>query len=215
MQKMSDAQRQFPPNAFTKLDRGDDASFYEQPRLVNHIDAAAVTALTAFYGTQLPAAGRILDLMSSWVSHLPATVTGDVVGHGMNAAELSANPRLKHWFVQNLNVEPVLPSDTGSFDAVVCCVGVQYLQQPDAVFAEVARVVRPGAPCIVSFSNRCFPTKAVAIWRDLDARGHAELVAMYLERAGFERVSIHVLRDGASSDPLTAVIGFANARGPY
>jgi SAM-dependent methyltransferase len=209
---MSDAKRQFPPNAFAKVDRGDDTAFYDQPRLVNHIDPAAVAALTAFYGAQLPATGRILDLMSSWVSHLPSTITGDVVGHGMNATELSANPRLKHWFVQNLNAEPVLPFDTGSFDAIVCCVGVQYLQQPDAVFAEVARVLRPGAPCIVSFSNRCFPTKAVAIWRDLDGRGHGDLVAMYLERAGFECVSIHVLRDGATSDPLTAVIGYRNPK---
>lgn len=180
---------------------------------MNHIDPAAVEALTACYGAQLPATGRLLDMMSSWVSHLRAMIAGDVAGHGMNGAELAANPRLKHWFVQNLNVTPVLPCDTGSFDAAVCCVGVQYLQQPDAVFAEVARVSSPGAPCIVSFSNRCFPTKAVAIWRDLDRRGHGDLVAMYLERAGFERVAIHRLRDGATSDPLTAVVGFATVKG--
>jgi SAM-dependent methyltransferase len=202
---------QFPAKAFTKSDVSDDAAFYERPRLVNHIDAAAVAALSVFYGERLPANGRILDLMSSWVSHLPATLTGDVVGHGMNAAELSANPRLRTWFVQNLNTQPALPFDTESFDAIVCCVGVQYLQRPEHVFADVARVLRPGAPCIVSFSNRCFPTKAVAIWRALDGTGHGELVSMYLRNAGFECVATHVLRDGTASDPLTALIGFKTA----
>jgi SAM-dependent methyltransferase len=198
----------WPPAAFTKSDGSDDTAFYGQPRLVTHIDAAAVAALRAFYGARLPSEGRILDLMSSWVSHLPATVTSGVTGHGMNADELAANPRLQDWLVQDLNAQPALPFGTASFDAVMCCTGVQYLQRPDEVFAEAARVLRPGAPCIVSFSNRCFPTKAVAIWRALDGHGHGELVSLYLQRAGFERVAAHVLRDGKSSDPLTAVIGY-------
>jgi SAM-dependent methyltransferase len=205
---MNDSMRQFPGEAFAKGDPSDDAMFYGQPRFVNHIDEEAIAALSAFYGTQLPSAGRILDLMSSWVSHLPPAITGEVIGHGMNAAELAADPRLQNWFVQNLNAQPTLPFDDNRFDGAVCCVGVQYLQQPDAVFADVARVLRPGAPCVVSFSNRCFPTKAVAIWRALDARGHAGLVSLYLQRAGFERVTAHPLRDGATSDPLTAVIGY-------
>jgi SAM-dependent methyltransferase len=204
----TDAMRGWPPSAFTKSDRTADEAFYDQPRLVNHIDPAAVAALRAFYGAHLPSTGRILDLMSSWVSHLPATVTGDVVGHGMNADELAANPRLQDWFVQNLNAQPVLPLDAESFDAVVCCAGVQYLQRPGEVFADVARVLRRGAPCIVSFSNRCFPSKAVAIWRALDGRGHGELVTMYLQQAGFERVAAHVLSDNTTGDPLTAVIGY-------
>lgn len=207
----TDAMRGWPPSAFTKSDRTDDEAFYDQPRLVTHIDKAAVAALSAFYGAHLPSTGRILDLMSSWVSHLPATVTGDVVGHGMNADELAANPRLKNWFVQNLNTQPDLPFGAESFDAAVCCVGVQYLQQPDAVFADVARVLRQGAPCILSFSNRCFPTKAVAIWRALDGLGHAELVRLYLQRAGFDRVKAHVLRDRKTTDPLTVVIGYKSA----
>jgi ubiquinone/menaquinone biosynthesis C-methylase UbiE len=125
----------------------------------------------------------------------------------MNAAELAANPRLREWVVRDLNAQPTRPFDTGSFDAVLCCAGVHYLQQPDAVFAEVARVLRPGSPCIVSSSNRCFPTKAVAVWRALDGAGHGELVSMYLQRNSLERVATHVLCDGATSDPLTAVIG--------
>lgn len=198
-----------PPGLFAKTDDLDDALFYQQPRMVHHIDPAAVAALTAFYGELLPKAGRILDLMSSWVSHFPVSVTGDVVGHGMNAAELRANPRLREWFVQNLNAQPKLLYADTHFDAVTCCVGVQYLQQPDAVFVELARVLKPSAPCIVSFSNRCFPTKAVAVWRELGGRARADLVGMYLQRAGFDRVIAHVLRDGVVGDPLIAVVGYA------
>jgi ubiquinone/menaquinone biosynthesis C-methylase UbiE len=164
--------------------------------LVHHIDEAAIAALTAFYAEHLPRTGRILDLMSSWVSQLPGTVTGDVVGHGMNAAELRANPRLQQC-VQNLNAQPTLPFADSHFNAVTCCVGVQYLQDPDAIFAELARVLKSGAPCIVSFSNRCFPTKAVAVWRGLGAHQRATLVGLYLQR---------------TRDPLTAVVGYAPQR---
>jgi SAM-dependent methyltransferase len=197
-----------PPEAFAKADPSNDALFYVEPRFVQHIDDAAIEALTGFYAEHVPQAGMVLDLMSAWVSHLPSAFSGRVIGHGMNAEELSANPQLEDYFVQNLNEEPSLPLLDAGFDAALCCAGVQYLTQPDEVFGEVARVLRPGAPMIVSFSNRCFPTKAVAIWRALDGRGHAELVAYYLRNAGFERIAAHVLCDGTSSDPLTSVIGF-------
>ena len=110
-----------------------------------------------------------------------------VIGHGMNAEELAANPRLSRWFVQNLNRDPVLPLDDASIDAAMICVSIQYLQQPVAVLREAARVLRPGAPLVISFSNRCFWTKAVAVWRALDDDGHARLVEHYLRHAGFER----------------------------
>jgi len=197
-----------PPEAFAKVDPSNDALFYAEPRFVQHIDDAAVEALTRFYAEHIPQAGAVLDLMSAWVSHLPASFAGRVVGHGMNAEELAANPRLDDYFVRNLNDEPALPLADASFDAALCCAGVQYLTRPDMVFAEAARVLRPGAPMIVSFSNRCFPTKAVAIWRALDGRGHADLVAHYLRSAGMKGVAAHVLRDGAASDPLAAVIGY-------
>ena len=199
---------ELPPDAFAKQDMGDDLEFYAPPRLVTHIDEGAVAALTQLYRKQLPAGGRLLDLMSSWVSHLPDNREyAEVVGHGMNAVELEANPRLTRWFVQNLNQDPVLPLGDQAFDAAMACVGVQYLQQPLAVFAEVQRVLAPGAPFIVSFSNRCFPTKAVAIWRALDTGGQAALVQLYLERAGFVNIRVNLLADGVGGDPLVAVIG--------
>ncbi|WP_426162778.1 class I SAM-dependent methyltransferase [Sandarakinorhabdus sp. DWP1-3-1] len=200
---------ELPAGAFAKQDGSDDLAFYAPPRLVSHIDDRAVAALTGFYRDMLPT-GRILDLMSSWVSHLPEGRRFEtVIGHGMNAAELSANPQLDRWFVQDLNRQPMLELEDGSFDAALCCVGVQYLQRPVAVFAEVRRTLAPGAPFIVSFSNRCFPTKAVAIWQALDTSGHAALVQLYLDRAGFGATTIDVLADGRTSDPLVVVTGRA------
>ena len=201
---------ELPAGAFAKQDAGDDLAFYAPPRLVTHIDEGAVAALTARYRDVIPQGARVLDLMSSWISHLPPDrAYAEVVGHGMNAEELAANPRLDRWFVQDLKRDAALPLADTSFDAALCCVGVQYLQQPVAVFADVRRALTADAPFVVSFSNRCFPTKAVAIWRSLDAAGHAALVRLYLERAGFGSVTAEMLADGRTGDPLIAVIGRA------
>jgi len=204
---------ELPAEAFAKQDRSPDPLFYAQPRLVTHIDAAAIAAVTDLYRAVVPSGGVVLDLMSSWISHLPDEVAYEsVIGHGLNATELNANPRLAQHFVQDLNAQPHLPLDTASVDAALICVSVQYLQRPVEVLSELARVLRPGAPVVISFSNRCFPTKAVAIWGVLDGTGHAELVRLYLHRAGFSRVDTHVLKpEGNSSDPLTAVVGWTAA----
>jgi SAM-dependent methyltransferase len=194
-----------PPEAFAKQDGGSDLDFYAPTRLVTHIDEAAVEALTRHYASRLEPGDRVLDLMSSWVSHLPPGLDLEVVGHGMNAEELAANPRLGRWFVQDLNRDAVLPEADEAFDAVLVCVGVQYLQHPLAVFREIRRVLKPEGVAIASFSNRCFPTKAVAIWRALDMNGQAALIRLYLEKAGFQDVQAHLLADGRSGDPLIAV----------
>jgi len=199
-----------PRGAFTRLDDEDDEVFYEPPRLVCHIDEGAIAALTGFYRDALPPGGVLLDLMSSWVSHLPPDVAyREVIGHGMNALELSANPRLNRWFVQNLNRETRLPLGDASLDAAMICVSIQYLQQPLAVLREIAHALRPGAPLVISFSNRCFWTKAVAIWRSLDDEGHAHLVERYLQGAGFARIETHRLAERVEdfSDPMIAVVG--------
>lgn len=200
---------ELPANAFSRIDEGDDAAFYAPPRLVTHIDAGAVAALSAFYRSTLPEGGVVLDLMSSWVSHLPEDLPLDVIGHGMNAQELAANPRLTKWFVQDLNRDPILPLPDGGCDAALCCVSVQYLQKPVEVFGDVRRLLRPGAPFVVSYSNRTFPTKSVAVWRSLDLQGRAALLRLYFERAGFSSVTAHVLADGRNGDPLIAVVGRA------
>jgi SAM-dependent methyltransferase len=199
-----------PLGAFARIDEGDDGEFYEPARLVYHIDDNAVAALTGLYREILPAGGVLLDLMSSWVSHLPPEIDyAEVIGHGMNAEELAANPRLSRFFVQNLNRDATLPLADASIGAAIICVSIQYLQQPIAVLREVARVLRPGGPIVISFSNRCFWTKAVAVWRSLNDPGHAKLVEQYLRHAGFGQIETRQLAEWIEDeqDPMIAVVG--------
>ena len=201
---------ELPAEAFLKEDPGDDLDFYAFPRLVTHIDDRAIAALTGFYRDTLPKGGVILDLMSSWVSHLPPDVAyAEVIGHGMNAEELAANPRLTRWFIQDLNKDPILPLEDASLDGAMICVAIQYLQRPVEVLTDLRRALKPGAPLIISFSNRCFPTKAVAIWRALDDAGHAQLVELHLRRAGYSDLDVEVLVIDGRSDPMIAVVGRA------
>jgi hypothetical protein len=199
----------FPPHYFERIDESDDEEFYEQPRLVVHIDEAAIAATTKLYGEFLPPGGAILDLMSSWRSHLPEQPTyRRVVGLGMNQTELRENTQLSAYVCQNLNVNSQLPFADSEFDGGVLTVSVQYLTRPLEVYAELGRVLRPGAPFLTVFSNRMFPTKAVAVWRALDDAGHAKLVASYYQVAGCfdppELLDRSPRRWGA--DPLFAVI---------
>ena len=197
-----------PEAAFAKADPSPDAEFYAWPRFVTHIDNGAIAAVTEAYRASLPPGGTILDLMSSWVSHLPDEAAyAAVTGHGMNAEELAANPRLSSWFVQDLNADPVLPLPAASHDAACLCVSVQYLQRPVDVFRDIARVLRPGSPFVVSFSNRCFPTKAVAIWQHLSGPAQQELVTAYMRAAGFTNTR-HCTHAPPHGDPLWVVTGF-------
>jgi SAM-dependent methyltransferase len=196
--------------AFRRYDESADAAFYEMPRLVTHIDDDAIAAVTNLYREMLPAGGAILDLMSSWVSHLPSDVEyGRVVGLGMNEAELKANPRLASWLVHDLNADQHLPFEDGEFDAATICVSIQYLIHPVTLIRDIGRVLRPGGPLVISFSNRCFPTKAIMLWQSLNDVGHTQLVEQYFQAAG-NWTDIQVLDrspDPGRSDPLYAVIG--------
>ena len=146
-----------PPEAFRRADEGRDETFYAQPRFVTHIDADAIAAVTQVYREIFPAGGAILDLMSSWVSHLPPEVSyRRVAGLGMNRAELAANPRLTEFMVQNLNTNAALPYADAEFDGAGICVSIQYLTDPVAVLREAGRVLRPGAAIGITFSNRWF-----------------------------------------------------------
>jgi len=152
----------FSSDVFRREDESADERFYDFPRFVTHIDKAAIEAVTELYREFFRANGAILDLMSSWVSHLPETVDYScVTGLGMNAEELAANPRLTERVVQSLNDEPKLPFGEAEFDGAAICVSVQYLIEPVEVFREIARVLKHDASLVVAFSNRCFPTKAV------------------------------------------------------
>jgi len=205
---MDNAFPELPADSFAKADPSPDTRFYAQARLVTHIDDAAIAAVTALYRELLPPGGVVLDLMSSWVSHLPDDAAyAEVIGHGMNAAELAANPRLDRCFTQDLNANPALPLPPASVDAACMCVAIQYLQRPAEVFSSLAQTLRPGGPVVITFSNRCFPTKAVAIWQALDGPDQCRLVELYLRRAGFQSVESRTARDGRRGDPLWAVIG--------
>jgi SAM-dependent methyltransferase len=196
-----------PPQAFARRDESPDQEFYRFERLVTHIDAGAVAAVTQLYRQFLPAGGAVLDLMSSWVSHLPAEVPyARVAGLGMNARELAQNPRLTDQRVQDLNAQPHLPYGDAEFDAAGICVSVQYLTRPADVFAELARVLRPGAPLVVTFSNRCFPDKAVYAWQVLDDNGHVALVQQYFAAANFGPTEVFAHRP-KGGDPLYGVVG--------
>lgn len=194
---------ELPAGLFQRIDDSDDADFYLQPRFVTHIDEATIAALTAFYGERIPAGVRVLDLMSSWVSHLPDDITyASVVGHGMNAPELAANPRLDAWHVQDLNADSRLPWPDAAFDAVLIAVSIQYLTRPLDVFNELARVLAPGGQLIISLSHRCFPTKAVWAFRALAPQERLQLLAMLLRRVeGFEDLEFQD-RSPPDADPL-------------
>ncbi len=199
-----------------KLDRSDDALFYAEPRFVHHLDGAFRARLTALYREHIPPCAVVLDLMSSWVSHLPENVSYErVIGHGLNEQELAANPRLDQHWIQNLNGEQKLPLADASVDATLIVAGWQYLQQPETIAAELLRITRPGGQLIIAFSNRMFVQKAPQIWTDGSDRDHLDYVARVLEAQGWPRPEILAETTkaegplgwlGGQGDPFFAVI---------
>ena len=173
------------------------------------IDGAAISAVTNLYREIFPPGGAILDLMSGWVSHLPPEIPYTrVVGVGLSACELAENPFLDEWRVQDLNRNPRLPFATAEFDGAAICVSVQHLTRPCEVIREVGRVLKPGAPLIVTFSNCCLPTRAIGCWHLLDDAGHLCLIAHNFAEAG-NWTGIRCLdrTPPGGGDPLYAVIG--------
>lgn len=194
----------FPPGFFDRSDPSDDAAFYAPDRMVTHIDDRAIEAVGRLY-TELGVNGRVLDLMSSWISHFEKAPS-HLTALGMNAEELAANPMADDRVVHDLNRQPVLDFADESFDDVVCCVSVDYLVRPLEVFAEVQRVLRPGGRFVCTFSNRCFPTKAIQGWLMLDDRQRMDLVGIYFDLAGgFTAATKETRLNGMGSDPLLAV----------
>ena len=202
----------WPPEFRRRMDESDDELFYEYPRFVVHIDEHAIADVGEIYQRLLPHKGEILDLMSSWRSHLPpALKPRRVTGLGLNRAEMADNPALTDIVIHNVNRQPRLPFDDASFDGAVMTVSVQYLTHPIEVFAEVARVLRPGSPFVVTFSNRMFPTKAIALWQMASEQQRPEIVRSYFAESGtFEKIELidHSRRAGVPSDPIWAVVGY-------
>ncbi len=202
----------FFPGFFDRSDESDDARFYAMPRLVVHIDDATIAALTGVYRELLKPGADVLDLMSSWVSHLPGELElGRVAGLGMNAQELAANSRLSDWTVHDLNREPELPYPDSSFSAVLNAVSIQYLVNPVAVFKSILRVLRPRGVSIVAMSHRCFPTKAIRAFHLSSGPQRMEFIARCGELAGFDEVQ-QIDRSPVGADPLWIVVARKAAR---
>ena len=203
---VEDVNGSLPKELFARVDEGDDANFYQVPRLVAHIDPGTIAALTQYYRDVLPEGGRVLDLMSSWISHLPSKARyTSVAGLGMNAEELAANPRLDARVVQDLNRNPRLPFADHAFDAVLIAVSVQYLTHPIEVFRDIARVLAPGGRLIVAMSHRCFPTKAVRAFHEFSVEDRIRLIGAYVELAGGFETATFDDRSPAGEDPLWIV----------
>ncbi len=200
------------PEDRTKLDRANDTDFYAFPRFVTHVDANFIDQLTNLYRDRLKPQSRILDLMSSWVSHLPEEMEfAHVEGQGMNTEELAKNPSLNHYFVQNLNQSPQLPLADQDFDAVLMAVSVQYLEYPEAIFSEIHRILKPNGIVIVSFSNRMFYQKAIAAWREGTDLSHVQLVKSYFQSIpGFSKPEV-VSRQASALPGFLQMLGMTGA----
>lgn len=199
------------------MDPGQDSNFYTIPRFVTHIDDNAIINLKNYYDSALPKKGKILDFCSSWISHYPpdtiaATESGDleVLGMGMNRSELSKNPVLKAWTLQDLNEDPEVRLPAGStdedLDASTCVVSIDYLTKPVEVLSSIRQKTKEGGKVHLIISNRCFPTKAVGRWLKVDENARLEMVGDYLWWSGWRNIEMQTLVEGSwTKDPLWVV----------
>jgi hypothetical protein len=202
----------FQPEHFARVDEGPDPVFYDFPRKVVHIDDAAIAAVKELFREVLPPNGVVLDLLSSWRSHWPEEFPKQrLVGLGLNAEEMADNPNLDEYVVHDVNADPRLPFEANVFDAVVLTVSIQYVTKPLEVFREVNRVLKPGGLFAVIFSNRMFPTKAVAIWRAMSDGQHIKLVNSYFHYAG-NYVALEAQDRTPSADDYTDPVYVVMAR---
>ena len=197
----------FPEQFFRRQDESADTNFYIEPRFVTHIDDSTIRNLTRFYRDQITPSSRVLDLMSSWISHLPEDVDYEhVFGLGMNDEELRTNPRLSDYCVQDLNEYPTLPFASNTFDAVLIAVSIQYLTRPIEVMTEINRCLAEGGQCIVAMSHRLFPTKAIQAFHVLSPNDRCQVVSAYMGEGGMTRIEA-LDYSPSEGDPLWIVRG--------
>ncbi|PIN05734.1 hypothetical protein CDL12_21719 [Handroanthus impetiginosus] len=202
----------FKEEDFQRFDESSDSLFYESPRFVTHIDDPAIAALSKFYLEVFPPSDSpgvaLLDICSSWVSHYPKGYKQSrIAGMGMNEEELKLNPVLTEYVVQDLNVDPKLPFEDNTFDVITNVVSVDYLTKPIDVFREISRILKPGGLAIISFSNRCFWTKAISIWTSTGDADHVVIVGGYFHYAGgFEPPkAVDISPNPGRTDPMYVV----------
>ncbi len=211
----------FSDNPFARADEQKDTLFYENPRLVQHIDDTAIENISAIYTKFLTPGMKVLDLMSSWQSHIPENIDlSEVVGLGLNKQELAQNPRLTDYLVHDLNENPLIPFGNAEFDAIICTASIEYLTKPFDVYRELGRILKPGGVLVVTFSNRWFPPKAIRIWSQIHEFERVGMVTEYfLESSLFTDFSTFSIRglprpdhdkyakQFALSDPIYALVG--------
>jgi SAM-dependent methyltransferase len=183
----------WPYNAsdFQRYDEDDDGVFYQQARLVTHIDDPAIARLTQYYDGALPKEGNIMDMCTSWKSFYPPSIKEavqkkelEVFGVGLNAEEMALNGVFMgpdRWRVMDLNKPPhdVRAGWEGQelqFDAVTCVVSIDYLNNPLEVCEKLLEATKEGGKVHLIISNRCFPNKVVRRWMMLDERSRLEFV---------------------------------------
>jgi hypothetical protein len=186
-------------DAFERDDHEVDALFYAAPRKVMHMDSVCAERIEVYYRSHLASDAVVLDLMSSWRSHLPDHA-GAITGLGMNIEELSDNPQLHSFIQHDLNTATCLPFDKMSFDAVINTVSIEYLTQPMAVLQDLQRILKPGGKILITFSNRFFPPKTIALWKRLHPVERMGWVVQCLHAAGFTDVNT-LLERGLRRDP--------------
>ncbi len=207
-------------HAMARMDERDDAVFYSRPRLVQHLDARALETINTLYQRLIREDADVVDLMASYDSHLRGCSLRSLHALGMNADELQANRAATARVVKDLNNTQALPFEDASMDAVVCTASVEYLIRPQAIFAEVLRVLRPGGVFVTTFSNRWFPTKAIQVWSELHEFERVGMVTQWLQHAGFSGLQTFSSRgwprpksdahagETALSDPVYATWGY-------
>ena len=162
-------------------DQSDDVFYYRTPRLVHHLDATARRQVRSLYGRLLKPQARILDVMSSWESHIPDSLHSSCIeGIGLNEQELQANTHLSTYLIHDLNKDPRLPIADNMFDAAVCTVSIEYLCRPLEVLSEISRILVPGGILVITVSERWFPGKQVRHWADLHPFERQGAVMNYL-----------------------------------
>ncbi|PUB90304.1 MAG: methyltransferase type 11 [gamma proteobacterium symbiont of Ctena orbiculata] len=199
-------------NARGRMDETDDASFYNRPRLVQHLDRQALKLVNGLYRRLLRGDSVVLDLMASFDSHLEGMELVKLHLLGMNREELAANGVATTATVQDLNMQPTLPYSSNSLDAIVCTASIEYLTAPEQVLVDVKRTLRPGGLFITAFSNRWFPTKAIRIWSDLHEFERVGMVTQWLQQAGFDKLATYSAKGWPrpSDDPHAANSPFSD-----
>ncbi len=196
----------------TKANNDNDSLFYLVPRFTFHLDDTFRRRLTDLYKDQISSSSDILDLMSSWVSHLPKDIKyNSIVGHGLNEDELRSNKRLDKYWIQDLNTDQKLPLPDSSIDVCLVVAGWQYLQYPEAIANELFRIVRPEGKLIVSFTNRAFWEKAPKVWTNSTSHQHLHYISSVLQAHGWSKIQFY-----SEEDQIKTIFGlFSTASDPF